>query len=84
MRPNASDQATQWALKKKEMVEKANRMREERKQNLANMGEMALGSKNNYTNNQIDFEKPRSSNSNQKQVYSNTDFNANYRKQFVP
>lgn len=30
------------------MMDKANRIKEERKQNLASLGEMALGSKTNY------------------------------------
>jgi hypothetical protein len=41
---NGSNQANQWAQKKKEMMDKAARLKETRKQNLANTGERALGS----------------------------------------
>ncbi|CAD8051737.1 unnamed protein product [Paramecium primaurelia] len=58
---NASQQANQWAMKKKEQMEKAAQMRAERK--LAQTGEMALGTKTNY-----DYDKPPSQNS-QKQYY---------------
>lgn len=49
------------------MMEKANRIKEERKQNLASLGEMALGSKTNYGKSSNyynqEMEKPRTSNS---------------------
>ncbi|CAD8062105.1 unnamed protein product [Paramecium sonneborni] len=70
---NASQQANQWALKKKEQMEKAAQMRAERK--LAATGEMALGTKTNY-----DYEKPPSQNS-QKQYYQADLGNNNARQQ---
>ncbi|CAK62505.1 unnamed protein product (macronuclear) [Paramecium tetraurelia] len=70
---NASQQANQWALKKKEQMEKAAQMRAERK--LAATGEMALGNKPNY-----DYDKPPSQNS-QKQYYQPDLGNNNVRQQ---
>jgi hypothetical protein len=41
---NGSNQAAQWAHKKQEMIEKAARLKEQRKQNLASSGERAISS----------------------------------------
>ncbi|KAM3133798.1 Zinc finger C2HC domain-containing protein 1A [Paramecium bursaria] len=76
MKMNASQQAQQWAMKKKEMLEKAQRQKEERKQNLQTTGELSLGQK--YGGSMQ--EQPRSS-SQQRQMAMD---NQNYRKQFNP
>lgn len=44
-----SNNATKWATQKKEMIERAKKLKEERKFNLAITGEMALASNESPT-----------------------------------